>query len=106
MTNKNSLDQAAEVHCFADVCLELVTKDAMMTVSVGLGLHDEATGARYTATQSSKMEFNTRCVEGFVQVRCINRFMRRTELESSPFLRDDRLVIECSMSGGNTPAKI
>lgn len=27
----------------------------------------------------------------------LNKFIRKTELEASPYLRDDRLVIECSL---------
>ncbi|TVU42600.1 hypothetical protein EJB05_09018, partial [Eragrostis curvula] len=86
----SSLDHVA-------VTLELMTKDAMVMASYDMGLVDQVTGARYFPIESDTAEFDTSRAAG--QSRWfLSRFMKKTELESSPYLRDDRLVIECSLA--------
>ncbi|CAL5007523.1 unnamed protein product [Urochloa decumbens] len=97
LKTKDPPGSAAELHSYVAVGLELATMDAAAAVSFCVELVDQATGARYSGTVSDKATFDTRCVDGFLQTWCINRLMKRSELESSVFLRDDRIVIECNV---------
>ncbi|GJN36686.1 hypothetical protein PR202_gb25569 [Eleusine coracana subsp. coracana] len=69
----------------------------VVTVSYSMGLIDSATSARYAAIEHGKVEFDTRCVKGFVQTWSISTFMRKTELDASTYLHEDRLMIECAL---------
>ncbi|TVU42680.1 hypothetical protein EJB05_09100, partial [Eragrostis curvula] len=83
---------------YVSVAILLMTQDADVTVLYDLRLINHVTsGARYSAAEASEGKFDTRCVEDFVQVWCVHEFMRKSELEASPYLRDDRLVIECTL---------
>ncbi|CAL5007524.1 unnamed protein product [Urochloa decumbens] len=83
---------------YVAVGIELVTMDAAVTVSFGADLVDAATGARHPAVHPSAVGFDTRCVVGGLsQDWCANLVMRRSQLESSAFLRGDRVVIDCNL---------
>ncbi|CAL5011131.1 unnamed protein product [Urochloa decumbens] len=83
------------------VMLELMTGDAVVTAShdMGLAVPDDASEGHYPAIESETAEFNTRCrVEGFMpSCWLVDEFIGISELEASPFLRGDRLVLECSV---------
>ncbi|CAO2187491.1 unnamed protein product [Urochloa humidicola] len=82
------------------VILELMTSDAVVTASYDMGLAvagDDASEGHYTAVESDMAEFDTRCVEEFSRSWLIDEFIKISGLEASPFLRGDRLVIECSL---------
>lgn len=84
------------------VCLTLMllTQDAVVTASYDMGLVDDATGGRYPVVVSDVGEFDTqrpRCVNVDFSAWCLNEFMKIRDLEASAFLRDDRLLIECSL---------
>ncbi|CAO2163971.1 unnamed protein product [Urochloa humidicola] len=94
----DSPGSATALQSYVAVGLELATMDASANVSFQMGLVDETTGVRYPATDPCKpVAFDTRCVDGITTTRCLNRFMKRSELESSGFLRDDRIMIECNV---------
>ncbi|CAO2201030.1 unnamed protein product [Urochloa humidicola] len=76
--------------------LELMTEDAAVTASYDKWLVDGG-GARYSAVESKMVEFDMRCVEGFVRSWCVNKFMKRSELEASSYVRGDRLVLVCAL---------
>ncbi|TVU42678.1 hypothetical protein EJB05_09098, partial [Eragrostis curvula] len=81
---------------YVAVAVELMTRDAAVSVVYDLRLVDAATGARYTGLEAARAAFDTRgSVEGFAHLWHCSLFMRKDELEDSVFLRDDRLVIEC-----------
>ncbi|TVU42667.1 hypothetical protein EJB05_09086, partial [Eragrostis curvula] len=96
---------------YVAVALELVTKDAAVTASCDLRLVDQqetttTEAARYySAVEAGYAAFDTRCVDAFARLCCANQFIRRSELEASTYLRDDRLVIECTLRviRGNRP---
>ncbi|CAL5007521.1 unnamed protein product [Urochloa decumbens] len=78
--------------------LDLMTEDAVVTASYDMWLVDDGTtGALYSAVESDKAEFDMRCVEGFLRSWCVYKFMKRSELEASPYLRGDRLVLGCAL---------
>ncbi|TVU42672.1 hypothetical protein EJB05_09091, partial [Eragrostis curvula] len=84
------------------VALELMTRDATVTVSCDLQLVDmQATttteAARYSAMEAGTAAFDTRCVDRFVQLSCTYQFITKSGLEASTYLRDDRVVIECTL---------
>ncbi|KAK3123020.1 hypothetical protein QOZ80_8AG0622370 [Eleusine coracana subsp. coracana] len=60
---------------YAAISLQLMTKGALV--------------------ESEKAELDTGTTASFW---CLSRFKRRTELEASPYLCDDRIVIECALT--------
>ncbi|TVU42489.1 hypothetical protein EJB05_08898, partial [Eragrostis curvula] len=78
-------------------CLELMTKNAVVAASYDMALIDIPTGARWIGAKSVKAAFDTRSADGFWRWH-LSRFRKRSELEASPFLRDDRLAIECTLT--------
>ncbi|TVU42602.1 hypothetical protein EJB05_09020, partial [Eragrostis curvula] len=84
---------------YVAVSVELTTKNVVAVVSYDMALVDLATGARWFATKSDKAMFDTRRSGGVgFWTWHLSRFMKRSELEASPFLRHDRLVIECTLT--------
>ncbi|TVU42615.1 hypothetical protein EJB05_09034, partial [Eragrostis curvula] len=80
------------------VGVELMTQDAVVTASYDMALIDSATGARYSPLEGCKVDFDTHSsAEKFVQCRIYSQFMKKSDLEASIYLRDDRLVIECTL---------
>ncbi|KAK3121317.1 hypothetical protein QOZ80_8BG0650660 [Eleusine coracana subsp. coracana] len=80
---------------YAAISLELVTKDALVEVSYNMAVIDITTGKRWLGAESEKAELDTGTTASFW---CLSRFKRRTELEASPYLCDDRIVIECALT--------
>lgn len=81
----------------AAVSLELMTTGAVVEVSFDMALVDAVTGARWLGAESEKAELDTCAADGFCRW-CLSRFMKRSELEASPFLHRDRVVIECALT--------
>ncbi|TVU42611.1 hypothetical protein EJB05_09030, partial [Eragrostis curvula] len=84
------------------VALELMTRNATVTVSCDLRLVVQATTtttevARYSAMEAGTAAFDTRCVDRFVQLSCTYQFITKSELEASTYLRDDSVVMECTL---------
>ncbi|TVU42485.1 hypothetical protein EJB05_08894, partial [Eragrostis curvula] len=82
---------------YVAVSLELMTKGALVEVSYDMALVDMTTGMRWFGAKSEKAELDTRCADSFCRW-CLSRFQRRDELETSPYLHDDRVVIECTLT--------
>ncbi|TVU42605.1 hypothetical protein EJB05_09023, partial [Eragrostis curvula] len=82
---------------YVAVSLELMTKGALVEVSYDMALVDMTTGMRWFGAKSEKAELDTRCADSFCRW-CLSQFKRRDELETSPYLHDDRVVIECILT--------
>ncbi|TVU42676.1 hypothetical protein EJB05_09096 [Eragrostis curvula] len=82
---------------YVAVNLELMTKGALVKVSYDMALVDMTTGVRWFGAKSEKAELDTRCANSFCRW-CLSRFIRRDKLEASPYLHDDRVVIECTLT--------
>lgn len=81
---------------YVTVALELITTGAVATVTSRMHLIDCATGARYSATEACRSQFDTRChVDSFSRGGFVTDFMMKSEVESSSYLRDNGLMIEC-----------
>ncbi|KAL6843279.1 hypothetical protein ACP4OV_026992 [Aristida adscensionis] len=81
---------------YVSVFLALLTKNAEVKLLYDLKLLNQVTGFSSTILSVHKPEVfistSSLCSRGY------KKFMKRSTLEASPYLRDDRLVIECDVT--------
>ncbi|TVU42606.1 hypothetical protein EJB05_09024, partial [Eragrostis curvula] len=70
------------------VAIELLTADAVVSGSYRFGLTNQITGERWLGSESRILLDSGTCW-------CRAKFMKRSQLEASQNLRDDRLAIRC-----------
>uniref|UniRef100_A0A0E0LSJ2 BTB domain-containing protein n=1 Tax=Oryza punctata TaxID=4537 RepID=A0A0E0LSJ2_ORYPU len=91
---------------YISVFLELMTKDAEVKTIFDIRMLDQYTDSSCVLVSTrnntrrvfSTTNFNSKCLAWGSK-----NFIRRSELESSVYLRDDRLMIECNLTVIKTP---
>ncbi|XP_004974328.1 BTB/POZ and MATH domain-containing protein 2 [Setaria italica] len=99
-------DGREECKGFAGLYLELLTKNVVVKALFDFRLVDLTTGAPSVIQQLEvPLSFNTVDASRNQQGGGVatNKYLKRSELEASVYLRDDRLVIECEITVVNEP---
>uniref|UniRef100_A0A8R7UMM5 BTB domain-containing protein n=1 Tax=Triticum urartu TaxID=4572 RepID=A0A8R7UMM5_TRIUA len=78
---------------YITVYLELMSKTTKVRASCDLRLVDQCTGLRYSVSKTGPRIFNSEDSTRYAPQTA--QFKRRSEIEGSAYLRDDRLKIEC-----------
>ncbi|KAL6662105.1 hypothetical protein ACP70R_001489 [Stipagrostis hirtigluma subsp. patula] len=89
-------DSAEDLKDYISVFLELRSKDAEVSAMHEFRLVNQATGLSSPISSSTKMVFKSHVLGNPCWGAA--KFKRRSELEASCYLRDDRLVIECDVT--------
>lgn len=82
---------------YVAVGLVLVTDGVLVEFSRDMALVDMTTGERWFGDKSDNIEIDTRTPDS-LNLWCFTRFRRRDDLEASPYLHEDRVVVECTLT--------
>lgn len=92
---------------YISVFLELMTKDAEVRTIFDIRMLDQYTDdsscVLVSTTNNTRRVFGTTNFKSKCLVWGSKNFIRRSELEGSVYLRDDRLMIECNLTVIKTP---
>ncbi|KAF0900468.1 hypothetical protein E2562_032076 [Oryza meyeriana var. granulata] len=86
---------------YVSVYLELMTKDAEVKTIYDIRLLDQYTGLSCVLIKtrnSTQKVLNTTTFDSQNITSGFKNFMKRSELETSVYVRDDRLMIECNLT--------